>query len=208
MFSKGLRLIANNAVGFLALFIALGGVGYAATGGFSSSGTLRACANEEGRLKLLKSSERCKRGQKSVSWNQTGPAGAPGAKGVAGAAGAAGTAGAQGSQGGQGPQGTALAYAHVSQTGVLDTAHSKNVSTASQGGTGIFCLTVTVPVTNVTGTEDLGSSLVNGNVVAALAGQGEGAGVINEFCPDGTNALIVTEKGEIDKNLAFWVSFN
>jgi hypothetical protein len=140
MLSKGLRLMANNAVGFLALFIALGGVGYAATGGFTSGGTLRACANEEGRLKLLKSGERCKRGTKSVSWSQTGPAGA---RGALGAAGAPGAAGGQGAQGGQGPQGTALAYAHVTKDATLDTANSSgvvDVKRNSSFNTGYYCL--------------------------------------------------------------------
>ena len=72
MAHRGLTYLRNNALGALALFVALGGTSYAATGGFSSAGTLRACANEEGRLKLLKSGEHCKRGTKSVSWSQLG----------------------------------------------------------------------------------------------------------------------------------------
>jgi len=99
MAGKVLRFMTNNAVGFLALFIALGGVGYAASGGFTSGGKLAACVNEEGRLKLLKSGERCKRGQKSVSWSQTGPAGAKGAPGAPGAPGGPGAAGPTGSSG-------------------------------------------------------------------------------------------------------------
>ena len=72
---------------------------------FLSGGTLRACANEEGRLKLLKSGEHCKRGTKSVSWSQTGPAGAPGGRGATGAGGPAGPTGAAGSPGATGASG-------------------------------------------------------------------------------------------------------
>jgi hypothetical protein len=60
-------------------------------------------------LKLLKAGKHCKRGQKTVSWSQTGPAGAPGAKGgtgATGATGAIGTAGAMGSRGAEGPPST------------------------------------------------------------------------------------------------------
>src|SRR5665647_3638988 len=74
-----------NVAATLALVFGMSGGAIAATGGFSSGGTLRACANEEGGLKLLQAGKRCKRGQKTVSWSQTGPAGANGAAGATGA---------------------------------------------------------------------------------------------------------------------------
>jgi hypothetical protein len=111
-----------NVAATLALVLAMSGGAIAATGGFSSGGTLRACANEEGRLKLLKSGEHCKRGQKSVSWNQTGPVGAPGAKGVAGAPGASGAAGALGAQGASGVS-ASTAWASVNEAGQLLAGH-------------------------------------------------------------------------------------
>jgi hypothetical protein len=73
--------------------VALGGVGYAASGGFTSNGKLQACVNEEGGIKLLKAGKHCKRGQKTVAWNQTGPEGSAGAKGAPGASGANGAKG-------------------------------------------------------------------------------------------------------------------
>jgi hypothetical protein len=54
----------------------MSGGAIAATGGFSSGGKLQACVNEEGGLKLLKAGKKCKKGQKTVAWDQTGPAGA------------------------------------------------------------------------------------------------------------------------------------
>lgn len=88
-----------NVAATLAVVLALCGGALAATGGFASSGALRACANGEGALKLLKPGKQCKKGQSLVRWNQagpTGPKGATGAQGPAGAPGAAGSAGAAG----------------------------------------------------------------------------------------------------------------
>ncbi|HEX4435265.1 MAG TPA: hypothetical protein VH061_00570 [Solirubrobacteraceae bacterium] len=88
-----------NVVATLALVFAMSGGAIAASGGFSSGGRLRACVNGEGGLRLLKSGKHCARGQKTVAWNQQGPAGAPGAKGAGGATGAAGSQGKQGLSG-------------------------------------------------------------------------------------------------------------
>jgi hypothetical protein len=132
-----------NVAATLALVLAMSGGAIAATGGFSSGGTLRACANEEGAIRLLKPGKKCKKGQTAVAWNQTGPAGAPGAKGASGANGAAGAQGAQGGQGGQGPQGTALAYAHVTKGATLDTTNSSGVVDVRRYtgfSTGFYCL--------------------------------------------------------------------
>jgi hypothetical protein len=129
-----------NVAATLALVFAMTGGAIAATGGFTSGGKLQACVNEEGGLKLLKAGKHCKGGQKTVAWNQTGPAGA---KGAPGASGAVGVTGAQGGQGGQGPQGTALAYAHVTQAATLDTTNSSGVVDVrrdSSFGTGYYCL--------------------------------------------------------------------
>jgi hypothetical protein len=88
-----------NVMATIAVLFAMSGGAIAATGGFSSGGKLRACVTNEGRLKLVTSGESCKRGQKSVSWSQTGPAGAKGASGAPGAPGVAGAKGADGQNG-------------------------------------------------------------------------------------------------------------
>ena len=86
-----------NVAATLALLFAMSGGAIAATGGFTGSGgKLQACVNDEGALKLLKAGKHCKRGQKTVGWNQTGPTGAKGTPGVAGAAGATGPSGSAG----------------------------------------------------------------------------------------------------------------
>lgn len=95
MLHRSMKYLGNNAIALLALFLALGGVGYAASGGFSSHGQLRACVRGNGGLTLLKPGKKCKKGQTSVSWNQQGRPGAKGASGLAGA-GTQGPAGAVG----------------------------------------------------------------------------------------------------------------
>ncbi len=101
----GRHLSYANATATLALVFAMTGGAVAASGGFSSGGTLRACANEEGAIRLLRAGKKCKKGQTAVTWSQTGPSGAPGAKGATGAAGATGATGVPGQKGLEGPKG-------------------------------------------------------------------------------------------------------
>jgi hypothetical protein len=84
--SKGWAYLRENAVGFLALFVALSGAGYAAKGGFTSNGKLQACVNGNGSLTLLKTGKHCHHGQKTVAWNQAGIPGPRGANGLSGIA--------------------------------------------------------------------------------------------------------------------------
>lgn len=81
------RYCLNNAPGLLALFIALGGVSYAASGGFTSGGKLQGCVGANGTLTLLKSGKKCQRGQQKIAWSQTGPQGPRGPAGASGLAG-------------------------------------------------------------------------------------------------------------------------
>lgn len=94
-----LRYLRSNALGALALFLALGGTGYAAAGGFTQGGKIRACVNSEGQLKLVSSRQHCQRGRRAITWGVTGPEGPKGAPGTAGASGATGATGAEGKQG-------------------------------------------------------------------------------------------------------------
>jgi hypothetical protein len=103
MLHRSMKYLANNAIALLALFLALGGVGYAASGGFTSGGQLRGCVRGNGSLTLLKPGKKCKKGQTSVSWNQQGRQGKQGAKGLSGTAGAKGASGTQGPAGAAGP---------------------------------------------------------------------------------------------------------
>jgi hypothetical protein len=81
-----------NVAATLALVIAMSGGALAATGGFTSGGKLQACTSSNGTLKLLQPGKKCKKGQKALAWNQTGPAGPKGATGATGIAGLNGSA--------------------------------------------------------------------------------------------------------------------
>jgi hypothetical protein len=79
----------------LALFLALGGGAFAATGGFvGANGAIRACAGKTGRLSVVKAGKKCPKGTTTITISQTGPRGASGVNG---------TNGANGAQGPQGP---------------------------------------------------------------------------------------------------------
>ena len=118
-----------NVAATLALVFAISGGAIAASGGFTSGGALHACVNGEGTLKLLKAGRQCKNGQKTVVWNQTGPAGP---RGATGATGASGTSGAPGAPGAPGTPAVS-AWARVSAKGSL------------QAGSGVVSVTGTDP---------------------------------------------------------------
>ncbi|HEV2973395.1 MAG TPA: hypothetical protein VGX69_00175 [Solirubrobacteraceae bacterium] len=80
-----------NVVSTLALFIALGGGAYAATGGFvSRNGTVRLCVARNGSVNVARTIRRCRRGTTTVTVNQRGLAGFRGATGAKGATGPVG----------------------------------------------------------------------------------------------------------------------
>jgi hypothetical protein len=77
-------------------------------------------ANEEGVIRLLKPGKKCKKGQKAVSWNQEGPAGAKGVAGAPGAAGPSRVAGPPGAAGTNGaPAPGATEWASLSKAGAI-----------------------------------------------------------------------------------------
>jgi hypothetical protein len=95
MLRKGLGFVRNNAVGFVALFVALGGTTYAAAGGFArSDGTFHACVGGDGSIRLVNAGKHCGKGKRAVAWNIKGPTGARGPAGAPGTNGVNGTNGA------------------------------------------------------------------------------------------------------------------
>jgi hypothetical protein len=203
-----------NVAATLAVLFAMSGGAIAATGGFSSGGTLRACVNEEGGLKLVKAGKRCGSGRKSVAWNVTGPAGPKGTAGGAGAAGAAGPQGPAGKNGINGAPGSALAFAHIlgksEPAKPLDAVNSKNITRATVGksNTGLYCITTSVPIQNLTGMVDFGGQTKNPQSVQANFTLLELA-ILVEACPVGTNVLVETPNSTGAPEPAdFWVTFN
>ena len=109
----GVRLTFANVVAFLALVLAVCG-GAVAIGQTGSGTTLAACYKTKGKAKgamryLTNASARCKRRERKIVWNRSGPQGAPGPAGAAGPQGVAGPrgpAGPSGAGGGAAPSGT------------------------------------------------------------------------------------------------------
>src|SRR5436309_13652161 len=89
------------AVALAALIVASTGWAIAAT---SKSSVIRACANK--RTGALRLASKCRRKERSIFWNQTGPAGLQGPRGAKGATGATGATGAPGIKGTNGINGT------------------------------------------------------------------------------------------------------
>ena len=84
-----------NVTATLALFVALGGGAYAATGGFvAPGGAVKLCVARNGSVNVARVGRRCRRGTATVTVNQRGvqgsrgPAGPKGARGPQGATGA------------------------------------------------------------------------------------------------------------------------
>jgi len=96
-----LRPSYANVMSSIAVFIALGGGAYAATGGFvSGTGAIKGCVSKHGgALRVVKSGKKCPKGTTALTFSQAGPAGAPGAPGAPGAAGKEGPQGPAGISG-------------------------------------------------------------------------------------------------------------
>jgi hypothetical protein len=189
-----------NVMATIAVLFAMSGGAIAATGGFSSGGTLKACVNGEGGIKLLKPGKHCRKGQQSVAWDQVGPTGAngaPGAAGATGASGPSGAAGARGAEGAKGPEGpkggegegSTVYWAKAKQDGQILVADGVN-SVVQEGGNYKVtfdeniencAITITpnevkIPVKNITA---LG--LAEGNVVHVVMSESSDNPVYAEF---------------------------
>jgi hypothetical protein len=103
------RLTYVNLVATVCLLAVVGGVTASALGAFDVTGSasaITACVKKKGKAKgAMRIASKCKRGEKKLTWNKTGPAGPQGEPGAAGAAGPKGDAGAKGEPGGQGEPG-------------------------------------------------------------------------------------------------------
>jgi hypothetical protein len=113
------QLIAHmrtHLVGWVALFVALGGTGYAAAS-HAHSNTINACASKRTGQLSIRHGARCHRGQVKVSWAKQGPKGPAGTSAVQ----AFGSVGASGA---------------VIPNGGISVQHS---------GPGVYVVTVTAP---------------------------------------------------------------
>jgi hypothetical protein len=138
-----------TAIALVALFVALGGTGYAVvatTGIPDRAGVFHGCVDKRtGVLRVVSGAGACHRahgkgrrrsaGEFAVSWSQKGPAGLPGRNGTNG------QNGTNGSNGSNGTNGSAVAYAAVDASGNVDPSASKGITQADTSHTapGIYC---------------------------------------------------------------------
>ena len=108
--------LRSNLVGWVALFVALGGTGYAAAS-HAHSNTINACANKHTGQLSVRHGARCKRGQVKISWAKQGP---------------------------KGPAGTSAiqAFGAVGATGIVNPNGGISVQ---HTGPGVFVVTATTP---------------------------------------------------------------
>lgn len=98
------RLTFANVTSVAALVLALGGGAYAADL-MGSNGQIRGCVSKDGQLTVLRSGQRCHKGQRKIAWNKRGRRGATGPRGATGLTGSTGAAGRTGPRGATGPTG-------------------------------------------------------------------------------------------------------
>ena len=132
------RLTFANVTAMLALCVALGGTGYAATQlPKNSVGTRQLKKGSVTSSKVLDFSLR----RRDFAPGQLPSGGARGPAGPKGATGKTGKRGKTGAPGPQGPAGTARAYGAVSPGGVLDANVRKNATGVTHTpGTGAYCI--------------------------------------------------------------------
>ena len=173
------------AVALTALFVALGGTGYAATqlpAGHRSghaSAKKKKPANENAQdLALFRKNASLFRG----------PAGPQGAQGPQGAAGAAGAAGPTG------PAGTARAYGLIGTTSATSVTRSKNIASVTNPQAGLFCITLaagidpTTTLATVTPDYNYDSTVFGSTNYQTIAEVDDSVG----GCPAGTAFSVVT----------------
>jgi hypothetical protein len=132
--TRGLvRFVRRNAIGLLALFVALSGTTYAASSALLPKNSVGSAQVINGSLQTKDLSKKARR---SLKGNR-------GPRGFAGRRGPTGLPGVKGATGVTGAPGTALGFAAVHGDGTLSTPASlnKNITAAniSHPGTGVYC---------------------------------------------------------------------
>jgi hypothetical protein len=116
-----------------------------------------------------------------------------------------GPAGPQGAAGPQGPAGTALAYAHITSTGTLDTNNSSGVTASNytHNGPGEYCFQgLSFTPHNVVATIDAaGAATLAGTSAHVALGD-------SSYCPSGTQAAVITTNAATASDYGVYITFN
>ena len=164
------------AVAVAALLAAGTGLAVAAS---SSSPVIRACANKK--TGVLRLANKCRKSERSVSWNQSGVQGPQGLTGATGAPGATGAQGNEGQRGPQGPGATSFTATLAEGSPATTIARLENglVVEARCGTAGNIELLLATADTSTkfqgSGTVDKGGALLPVDVNGGTAGAGANA---------------------------------
>jgi hypothetical protein len=198
MITRTLRAVRQNIVAWIALFVALTGTSIAATRyTITSTGQIKPVVLKElhgargpagatgakgaqgpqgkegpGGAVGPKGEAASVKGE--AGKGEKGEAGARGATGPKGEDGSTGPTGAKGETGATGEAGTALAYAHVTSAGEIETANSKNVASVKveTPEEGVYCISgLSFTPHNVVATIDANESVVP--LISATLGVGK-----------------------------------
>jgi hypothetical protein len=194
MIFRMLTTVRQNIVAWLALFVALTGTGIAASHyTITSAGQIKPSV-----LKQL----RAARGATGAT-GATATQGSPGTEGPAGPRGLKGETGAKGEPGTgepgpKGEPGTALAYAHVTKSGKIEAANSRNVENVKveTPEPGVYCISgLSFKPHNVVGTIDANEP------VLPLIGATLGVGTLATECdPEKTQVTVETWTPTVTRN--------
>jgi hypothetical protein len=146
------------AISVIALFISLGGTGYAVSGFGHSSATTAKKKKHKKKVKLI-----------------PGPQGAQGLRGLQGVQGIQGPVGGQGAKGDTGPAGTARGYGAVAlpcTVGSACTVTNAQNATVTHPFGGVFCITVAGVDPSTTGVVATLTSAVAGDYIQAFSSGG------------------------------------
>jgi hypothetical protein len=212
MIFRMLTAIRQNIVAWLALFVALTGTSIAATHYTITSTSqikpsvlkqLRAARGGAGAAGAATTGATGATGPQGPQGKE-GPAGLRGSQGETGLKGEAGPKGEKGETGPKGEPGTALAYAHVTKSGAIEAANSKNVENVKveiakdgKGETepGVYCMSgLSFKPRNVIGTIDANETVPR--FISATLGKTE----FSAHCTPETQITVETWKPAAEKN--------
>jgi hypothetical protein len=184
MLLRPLQHVRSNVIAYLALFLAIGGGGYAVAA--TNTKTITVCADKKSGVLHLKTRGRCKRTQTRVTWNQQGPRGA---QGIPGPTGQRGAQGIQGPRGAQGAPAVSV-WANVSDPGVVIAGQGISVQHVSAG-------TYQVTITDPTCSRETNAPVVSVSDANPPAGHSVGAFPVAWYGATGANQQFTVFTGVV-----------
>lgn len=150
MEGMGRKVRYADVMSTVAVFLALCGGAWAVQSQSSATRTIRACVSKKsGSVRVLAAGRRCARTERTLAWNQRGPAGARGLAGPPGQAGATGV---------QGPAGSDAQFTGAAAGGSLSGTYPNPALAANAVGTSALAAGA------VTGAKIANSTIANANI--------------------------------------------